>query len=415
MIGHEIKAIENGGVCTPAGFMAAGVKAGLKASGNPDLAVLLCTRPAPFAAAFTQNAFAAAPVHYSRRLAAEVDTIRACVINAGNANCCTGRQGVTDAGNMAGEVADCLGLSPDEVLVFSTGRIGVMLPMDKVTEGIRMACEVLSVDGGEAAANAIMTTDTVPKSLAVEIHIDGVPIHVGGMAKGVGMIDPNLAPVERGKHATMLAFITTDAKLAPGLLDTTLAGSLDHSFNRVTVDGDTSTNDSFIAMASNLADIPAIRPGTVEAELFQRAFDHVAGELAKWLVKDGEGATRFVELRVTGARTPEDAKRCAKTIANSLLCKTAWFGADPNYGRILDAAGYSGVTIEPTEVSLYFEGEPVVRGGAPVDRPEEELAQAVDVKELHIDLDLGLGDCEFTCWTCDLSYEYVKINAEYHT
>ncbi len=411
---HElINLVENGSVTTPKGFLAAGVTAGIKESGRPDLAVLYCETPARFAAAFTRNDFAAAPVLYCRQLAASVEFVRACVFNSGNANACTGRQGLTDTKDTARELAERLDIATDEVLVFSTGRIGVPLPMDKVREGIRAACKTLSSEGGAPVAEAIMTTDTKPKSLAVKLDIDGVPVHVGGMAKGAGMIAPNLAVAK--PQATLLACITTDARLEPGVLDTAFAHSLDSSFNRITVDGDTSTNDSFLALANGLAGNPPVRPGTVEAEQFQGAFCQVAAELARQLVRDGEGATRFVELRVTGARSGLEAETCAKAIANSLLCTTAWFGGDPNWGRILDAAGYAGVKLVPSEVSLYFEGKAVVRGGVSAGVPEAELAKLVDQNELHIDLDLGHGAGEYTVWTCDLSYEYVKINAEYHT
>jgi len=405
--------IENGSVTTPVGFSASGIVAGIKASGKPDMALIVSDRPTRCAAAFTQNAFAAPPVVYCRELLTRSHTARAVITNSGNANACTGRQGMHDAVDMASHTAAQLNLEADDVLVCSTGRIGVPMPMATIRAGIELAAAALTPDGGIDASRAIMTTDSIPKVLAVAVEIGEHTVHIGGMAKGAGMIAPNMKPV--APHATMLAYLTTDAVLADGFLETCLAESLDQSFNRVTVDGDTSTNDTFIALANGAAGNGAIRPGTLEAERFQAAFNHVAGHLARLMVTDGEGATKFVEIRVGGAQTRAQAKTCAFAIANSLLCKTAWFGGDPNWGRILDAAGYAGVTIQTEAVSLDYDTTPVVRNGMDAGTPEADLEAILAKPEFRLDLELGAGSHEYTAWTCDIGYEYVKINADYRT
>ncbi len=414
MTGVHYEVIEDGGVCTPAGFKAASVTAGLKKSGKADMGLIACDVPTRFAAAFTQNSFAAPPVLYCREICREQARIRALVMNSGNANACTGRQGFLNTKMMATRTADLLEVEQSEVMVFSTGRIGVPLPMDIINSGIDKLADGLSDDANWEIAEAIMTTDTVPKSIAIELDIDGEKIRIGGIAKGAGMIAPQMK-VEREKHATMFCFITTDARVDDGVLADTLDASLNRSFNRITVDGDTSTNDSFVVMSSELANNPPIRKGSIEAEQFQQAFDFVAGELAKWLVKDGEGVTKFVEVSVCGAQSDSDAEKAARAIGDSLLCKTAWFGADPNWGRILDAAGYAGIDIDPDRVSLRYQDIVVVRNGLDAGETEEDLAKLMKADEFRIELDLGLGTGEFTIWTCDLSYDYVKVNADYHT
>ncbi len=287
------------------------------------------------------------------------------------------------------------------------------MPMDIILNGTELAAKALSDDGGENAALAIMTTDTRPKSFATRIDIGGVTVTLGGMTKGAGMIAPKLrmAPPQ----ATMLSYVTTDAVIDKAALHAALAAALDKSYNRITVDGDTSTNDTFVALANAQAGNKAITQGTPEFDLFADALARLAGRLAKEMVKDGEGVSRFVEVNVTGAKSDADARVCAEAIANSALCKTAWFGADPNWGRILCAAGYCGISFDPSKVSLDMQGAPVVRGGMDAGTPESELVKLVSEKEVKIDLDLGAGNGSFTVWTCDLTYEYVKINADYHT
>jgi glutamate N-acetyltransferase/amino-acid N-acetyltransferase len=411
----DYKLIANGSVTTPAGFQAAGIKAGLKQSGALDMALLVSECPAVAAAAFTSNKFAAPPVRYDEGVIAAGGAIRAIIINSGNANACTGEQGMRDVHTTAQGVASRLGINPEEVLVSSTGRIGVPMPMPTILAGVESAVNSLSNDGGLDAASAIMTTDTVRKSLAVSLQIGGKTVHIGGMTKGAGMIAPKLIRPAHRNEATMLAYVTTDAAVTPGFLDACLGQSLDKSFNRITIDGDTSTNDSFVVLANGRAGNAALTAESPDATKFVAAFNYLVGRLAKEMVLDGEGVTRFVELKVCGARTDEEARTCAETIANSALCKTAWFGADPNWGRILDAAGYAGVDLNPDRVNLDYEGIPIVRGGMDVGTPAAEQVKAIDQREFRIDLELGVGTGEFTIWTCDLSYEYVRINADYHT
>lgn len=408
-----ITMIEHGTVCSPKGFEAAGIVAGLKKSGNPDMALIYSETGAIASGAFTSNRFCAAPVIYDRQVLAKKGLISAIIVNSGNANACTGEEGYANTERMAELVAQKLHCKAHHVLVSSTGRIGVPMPMDVIENGIELACRSKSVIGGFKAAEAIMTTDTYAKHCAVTFEIDGKIVTIGGMAKGAGMIAPRL--IGPKCSATMLCYLTTDAKVTQEVLDEALQESLDLSFNRITVDGDTSTNDTFVALANGLASIDIIQAGTPEATLFKKAFVTVAGYLARQLILDGEGVSKFVELRVKGAPSKQDARRVAESIANSPLCKTAWFGADPNWGRILCAAGYSGVEFDPYKVNLDYEGIPIVRNGRDAGVPEEEQAEALRKREFGIDLDLGAGDGEFTIWTCDLTYEYVKINADYHT
>ncbi|MDD4099299.1 MAG: bifunctional glutamate N-acetyltransferase/amino-acid acetyltransferase ArgJ [Lentisphaeria bacterium] len=405
--------IEQGSITSATDFLAAGVTAGLKRSGAPDMALIYSRRPCVVAGAFTSNLFAAAPVVYGREVLAGGAPVRAVLVNSGNANACTGERGLRDVRATVAEVAALLQIPAGEVLVSSTGRIGVPMPMDVIKAGAAKAVAALSEQGGLAAAEAIMTTDTRPKRLAVEVVIGGRRVVIGGMTKGAGMIAPKLRMSP--PQATMLAYVTTDAAISRQALQAALGASLDQSFNRITVDGDTSTNDTVIALANGAAGNDPIDVGTAEFAVFSRAFTQVLGTLAREMVLDGEGVTRFVEINVAGAGSDDDARRCAEAIANSALCKTAWFGADPNWGRILCAAGYSGIVFDPARVSLSMQGAPVVRNGLDAGTPEEHLATLVAAKELRIDLDLGSGNGKFTVWTCDLTYEYVKINADYHT
>jgi glutamate N-acetyltransferase/amino-acid N-acetyltransferase len=409
----NIRAIEQGGVSSPAGFQASGVVAGLKLSGARDLAMLYSPRPCVAVAAFTSNLFAAAPVIYDRARIAADGPIHAVVINSGNANACTGQQGLLDAEKTAEHCASLLCLHPTQVLLSSTGRIGVPMPMPIILAGVDKAVKALHSDGGQDAAEAIMTTDTRPKSHAVAVDIGGVSVRIGGMTKGAGMIAPRLRM--QPSQATMLSYITTDAVIERQLLHDCLARALDLSYNRITVDGDTSTNDTVIVLANGAAGNEPIKAGTPAAELFFRAFAKVLAHLAREMVLDGEGVTRFVEINVNRATDTAAARRCAEAIANSALCKTAWFGADPNWGRILCAAGYSGCDFDPNKVNLDYMGTPVVRNGMDAGSSEAELAELVKAKELTINLDLAAGSGSFTVWTCDLSYEYVKINADYRT
>ena len=405
--------LDQGNVTSPRGYQAAGVVAGLKRSGAPDVALLTSDVPAVAAAAFTSNRFPAAPVIYDREVLDRTAGIRAVYINSGNANACTGPAGLTDAARTAEHVAQCLGVPVDSVLVCSTGRIGVPLPMDKIMAGVERAVAALAPDGGHAAAEAIMTTDTRPKEAAVKVQIEGCEVVIGGMAKGAGMIAPRLRMHQN--QATMLAYVTTDAAVSPAFLQDCLDRSLDASFNRITVDGDTSTNDTVILLANGGAGNTPLDDLHPAADTFREALRELMGRLAREMVLDGEGVTRFVELCVSGATSNDAARMAAEAIANSALCKTAWFGADPNWGRILCAAGYSGADLDPNRVSLDYGGVPIVQNGVDAGTPEADQVAAIDKREFRIDLDLGVGDGRWTIWTCDVTYEYVRINADYHT
>lgn len=406
----SFKRLANGSVTTPRGFRAAGVTAGFKRSGAPDFAMLVSDVPANFAGAFTSCTFAAAPVQVCRKRVLFCDTIRAAVINSGNANACTGDTGISNAEATCVLAANKLGINSNEVVVSSTGRIGTQLPMDTVKKGIELAVASLSEEGGELAAQAIMTTDTVPKSIAVELELDGVVCSIGAMTKGAGMIDPSL----KVPHATMLCYITTDVKISNALLSDMIEENVAQSFNRITIDGDMSTNDTVIAMANGLSGVE-IRPDTPQAATFREALLAVMQQLAREMVMDGEGVTKFVHVEVFNARSTDDAKLCAESVANSLLCKTAWFGGDPNWGRVVAALGYSGAKFKPEKVDVFYDGVPVVREGGDAGTPESDLVDIVRKREFTVSVDLHDGDESYWVWTNDISYEYVKINADYHT
>jgi len=402
-----LKAIE-GGITAPRGFKAAGVKAGIKKSGKEDLPLSYSTTPASAAALFTTNAFAAPGVHVSRQVAAK-GKAQAIVVNSGCANSCTGEQGLADARAMAHLTASLLGLADDEVFVASTGIIGVNLPMAKVADGIKRAVEALSVDGHAKALQGIMTTDTFPKVAAYEFSLGGTTARVAGIAKGAGMISPNMA--------TLLSFVTTDAAVSPAALKQALKEACDVSMNSITVDGDMSTNDSLCVLANGQAgNKPIEGPDDPAYAEFVAALTAVCTDLAKLIVRDGEGATKFLEINVRGAASYADAKAAAMAVAKSPLVKTAFFGQDPNWGRILCAAGYSGAKIDPDKAMLALGGIVVARNGmnAPV-VDAKALQQVMAAQDIVVDLDLGAGGAAATVWTCDFSYEYVKINADYST
>jgi glutamate N-acetyltransferase/amino-acid N-acetyltransferase len=395
----------DGGVTAPIGFRAAGIRCGVKQSGM-DLMLLTSDLPAVSAGMFTTNEVKAAPVLLSKDRA-ELGLARAIVVNSGNANACTGQQGMDDAERMTELVASAMRFTQDEVLVASTGIIGQHLPMDKIEAGIAEAVAALSEEGGDAAAEAIMTTDTRPKKIAVEIEIGGTTIRIGGMCKGVGMIAPNMA--------TMLAFITTDAKMTPRAVRNCLANSVGQSFNCVTVDGDMSTNDSIFMLANGAAENTIIDMAGEDLEAFQAALDTVCVYLAREVARDGEGATKLVEIRVNGASSAGHAKKMAMAIANSPLVKTAIFGQDPNWGRMLAAAGRSGARMDPNTTELYFGTVKIFENGEPTRVSEEEARKPMLADELVIKVELHIGEASAKVWTCDFSYDYVRINAEYHT
>lgn len=395
----------DGGVTAARGFKAAGVRCGIKQKG-PDLAIIYSESECAAAGVFTTNAFKAASVIINAdRL--QSGRARAVVANSGNANACTGKRGLRDARHICEFAGGLLGIDSEEVLNASTGIIGVPLPMDKIESGVREAIGVLSSEGGVPASLAIMTTDTVPKTAAYELEIGGKSVRIGGMCKGAGMICPNMA--------TMLCFITTDAYISSSELDESLRSNAECSFNSLTVDGDMSTNDSMIVLANGASGCPEIRKYTPEWESFDRALGQVCRELAIACAKDGEGATKYVEVRVTNAQSYADAKSAAMTVANSPLVKTAVFGEDPNWGRVLCAAGRSGAAVIPEKTSLYFGDVKIVENGEPLHPDPEVARQPMLQKELIITLNLGIGCEHATAFTCDFSYDYVKINAEYHT
>jgi len=400
----RIKEIK-GGICSPKGYKASGIHCGIKKA-KKDLAVIYSEVPASAAGVFTTNKVKAAPVILSREKVLK-GRIQGIVVNSGNANACTGKKGLEDAAVMAELAAGHLGVDPSMVAVSSTGVIGVPLPMEKISAGIKKAVEKLDESGGSDAAIAIMTTDTFPKEIAVETVIGGEKVTVAGMAKGSGMIHPDMA--------TMLAFITTDALINPKALKKALKDSVDKSFNMITVDGDTSTNDMVLIMANGLAGNREISCDGEDFLAFKSALDFVTVGLAKMIVKDGEGATKFVEITVKNAVSIHDAKKVAKAVAGSNLVKTAVFGGDANWGRILCAAGYSGAELDPDKIDLYVGSLCLAKGGTPADYSEEEAAEIFKKKQIKITIDLNMGEFNATAWTCDLTYDYVKINGEYRT
>jgi glutamate N-acetyltransferase / amino-acid N-acetyltransferase len=404
------KIINDGSVTSPAGFLASGAIAGLKVSNAPDMALIFSENPANFSGAFTTCSFAAAPVKLCQQRVIEQPTLQAVIVNSGNANACTGAEGMKNAEIMADLTAAALKIEPGAVVVSSTGRIGVQLPMDKIASGITAAVAALDETGGKCAAEAIMTTDTCPKSMAVAIEIDGQQVTIGGMTKGVGMIDPKMTV----PHATMLCYITTDAAIDNKLLGKMVADATEESFNRINIDGDMSTNDSLIMLANGVSGT-AITAGSDNAEVFYHALKALTQQLARAMVMDGEGVTKFVNIEISNATSEADAELAANALANSLLCKTAWFGCDPNWGRLVAALGYSGAEFDPDAVVIHYDDQPVVMNGQDAGVPEAELAKILQQREFSVKVNLNAGNAGYWMWTNDISYEYVKINAEYHT
>ncbi len=402
---HGFGTVE-GGVTAPSGFRAGAVAAGIKKAGKLDVALLVAESAVPAAAVYTTNTIAAAPVVVSRAHTAN-GHIRAVVINSGNANACTGVSGRADARAMASAVGDAIGCAAEDVVVASTGVIGLPLPLGTVLGGISGAADLLASDGGPSAAEAIRTTDTFTKQCAISLTVGGITYLVGGMAKGSGMIQPNMA--------TMLGFITTDAPLTPAACDSALRAATARTFNRITVDSDTSTNDMCLLMASGAAGGDPIDAGSERYDAIASAIHHVAGELARMIVRDGEGATKFVEVTVRGAASEHDAELAAFSIANSPLCKTAIFGADANWGRVAMAIGKSGAHIDPDAFDVVFAGIPTCLAGAAIAFDEQAAAEALGRPDVDVLVDLHVGDATATVWTCDLSYEYVRINGEYRS
>ena len=394
------------GVTYAKGFLAAGVKAGIKKSGNLDVALIYTKQEAAVAGTFTQNKVAAAPVYVSKETVA-TGTAHAIVANAGCANACTGQQGLDDAHKMAQIAAAALDIQANDVIVGSTGVIGVTLPMDKMEKGIKAAADALSADGSENAGNAIITTDTHSKAVTATFTIGGKEVHMGAIAKGSGMIRPNMA--------TMLCYITTDIAIDQKLLQKALSASVEKSFNMISVDGDMSTNDTVVVLANGAAGNEKITFEDDDYHVFSENLMDLCIEVAKEIAADGEGASKFLTINVHGAANDADAKLVGMTVANSPLVKTAFFGEDPNWGRVICAVGYSGAQMVPEQTVVKFGGIPIFVNGMGADYDEKALAAVMKQDSITIDIELNMGDSDATVWTCDLSYEYVKINGEYHT
>jgi glutamate N-acetyltransferase / amino-acid N-acetyltransferase len=392
---------------TVKGFKFAAVEAAIKKPGRLDLALIFSEQPAQVAAVFTTNKVQAAPVLISRERARN-GSARALLVNSGNANACTGEQGMADALECGRRTAEALGLPDEELLIASTGVIGQPLPMERFRNGIQPLVDTLATGTLADVANAIMTTDTFPKIERRSGEAGGKSYAIEGMAKGAGMIEPNMA--------TMLSFLVTDADVEPAFLKRSFRDAVNGSFNAITVDGDTSTNDTALILANGAAQNPVIKEGTPEGAAFSALLHDVLLSLAKKIVKDGEGATKFVEIRVKGAQSNADAKQAALSVANSLLVKTAFFGQDANWGRIIAAVGYSGIAMDQNRVEIRFDDVVIAKDGIFAGGDAEAAGTAVlKQKEFTVTIDLHLSAGEAVVYTSDLSYDYVKINADYRT
>ena len=397
-----IEFISSGTVTSPQGFTAGATCAGVKKENTPDLALLASEMPCKTAGLFTRNRVKAAPVVLcQRRLPGE--RVRGVVVNSGCANACTGEQGLADAEQMARLAGEMLGVAGEDIMVASTGVIGRMLPMERIREGLTQVR--LSRDGGHEFARAIMTTDTFPKEAAVKV--DGGDFTVGGAAKGAGMIHPDMA--------TFLGFLTTDARIEPAFLQSALKQAADVSFNMVSIDGDTSTNDTLLLLANGLAGNEIIAPGTGQAAGFQQALDALCIRLAKAMALDGEGATKLFEVAVNGATDRAAARQVARTVVSSPLVKAAIYGNDPNWGRIMAAAGRSGVEVVESKIDLYLSDMCILKAGRPQPFDPAEAVKHLNRTEVNFTLDLNLGDGSAVAWGCDLTENYAEINSHYTT
>ena len=402
-----------GGVCAAQGFSAAGTEAGVKYKNRKDMALIYSEKPCVCAGTFTTNVVKAAPVLWDKKVVENSGYAQAVVVNSGIANACTGKQGMDCCQAEAEAVAEALHIPVDSVLIGSTGVIGMQMPIDRLTAGIKSLAEKKerSEAAAQMAAEAIMTTDTVDKQIAVSFEIGGRTVSMGGMCKGSGMIHPNMC--------TMLAFVTTDAAISKPLLTKAVKESITDSFNMISVDGDTSTNDTFLCMANGMAGNAEITVENEDYAVFKAALDFVCVTLAKKMAGDGEGATALFETKVVGAKTKEDARILSKSVICSSLTKAAIFGHDANWGRILCALGYSGVDFDPEKVELFFKSKSgcirIYGNGSAVDYSEEEATKILSDKEVTVLVDMHAGEAEATAWGCDLSYDYVKINADYRS
>ena len=422
-----------GSIVAAQGFLACGVFCDIKRLGTGkgsskgkkrDLALIVSEVPASVAGMFTTNQICAAPVKVCAQQVKR-GVAHAIVVNSGNANACTGRQGMKDAIEMTALVGEALHVPAAQIFVASTGRIGVTMPMENVRAGIRDAAQLLgnAAEHADEAAEAIMTSDTKPKQVAVEFQLGGKTVRIGGICKGAGMIQPGMSATgarppaaPAGLHATMLCFITTDVAIAAKPLHAALQEAVANSFNRITVDGDMSTNDTVLVLANGLAGNATLTPGSPDFAIFQNALSHVCLELAKKIVRDGEGVTRFVTVRVTGAKSFADADAAARAVANSSLVKTSWFGGDPNWGRIIDALGYSAATVVEDKVDIGYSAPGSrkisysLKGGQPTKATFKDLCAAVAPREFDLHIHLHLGTAGALMYAADLTEEYVEFN-----
>ncbi|MBX2860030.1 MAG: bifunctional glutamate N-acetyltransferase/amino-acid acetyltransferase ArgJ [Vampirovibrio sp.] len=402
-----------GGIAAPEGFQVSGVKAGIKNMEKPDVALIVSQVPATVAAMMTTNVVKAAPIQWCQTVLSQQSKVSAIVVNSGNANACTGKQGMVHAHQMAETTASALGLDLHQILVSSTGVIGVPLPIEKVLAGIQNAATVLSdtADKAEDAATAIMTTDTYTKQVAVTVEIGGKIVTIGGIAKGSGMIHPNMA--------TMLAFVTTDADIEQSLLQKALQESVADSYHMISVDGDTSTNDMVAVLANGLAENQTITEENEDFAKFKTALQYVNQTLAQQIAKDGEGATKFLAVTVKGAATKQDAQALGRAVVSSSLVKAAFYGEDANWGRIIGAMGTAGVNFDTTLVSMTAtssQGElEFLKAGVPLPFDEAHAKQVLSEKDIAVTIQLVDGTAQATAWGCDLSHEYVSINGDYRT
>ena len=402
-----------GGVTAAKGFEAAGAEAGIKYKNRKDMAIVYSRKPCVLAGTFTSNVVKAAPVLWDKKVVEESPFGQAVIINAGIANACTGKEGYSYCDKTAKAAAKALGIPEESVLVASTGVIGMQLPIDRIEDGVAKLAKLkkATLAAGTQAAEAIMTTDTRSKQVAVEFEVGGVKATIGGMCKGSGMIHPNMC--------TMLAFVTMDAVISKELLMKAVKEDVVDTFNMISVDGDTSTNDTLLVMANGMAENPEIKEGTPEYEEFKAALHYINESLAKMMAGDGEGATALFETKVIGADTKEHARILSKSVICSSLTKAAIYGHDANWGRILCALGYSGVQFDPEKIELFFESKSgriqIYKDGVATDYSEEEASKILADPEVTVLVDMKMGNETATAWGCDLTYDYVKINADYRS
>ena len=405
--------IRTGGVTAAKGFEAAGVEAGIKYKDRKDMALIYSQKPCVLAGTFTSNVVKAAPVLWDKKVVEESPFGQAVIVNAGIANACTGKEGYEYCKKTALRASALMGIPEESILVASTGVIGMQLPIDRIEAGIEklVKAKADTIEAGRQAAEAIMTTDTRSKQVAVEIDLNGIKVTLGGMSKGSGMIHPNMC--------TMLAFITTDAVISKEALTKVVKEDVLDTFNMISVDGDTSTNDTLLVMANGMAENEEIKEGTPEYEAFKEALHYINETLAKMMAGDGEGATALLEAKVIGAATKEDARTLSKSVVCSNLTKAAIYGHDANFGRMICALGYSGVSFDPNKIELFFESKAgriqVCKDGISTNYSEEEASRILSESEVTILADMKMGNETATAWGCDLTYDYVKINADYRS